>query len=48
MGKTYRVGVVGVGGIAKTHMPGWEGSGMAEVTACSDITRKGTPARRGA
>jgi predicted dehydrogenase len=37
MTKTLKVGVIGVGGIAKTHMPGWEASEYAEVVAGSDI-----------
>ena len=32
-----KVGVIGVGGIAKTHMPGWEESPYTEVIASSDI-----------
>ncbi|MEM6393545.1 MAG: Gfo/Idh/MocA family oxidoreductase [Planctomycetota bacterium] len=32
-----RVGVVGVGGILKTHMPGWEASPYTTVAACCDI-----------
>jgi predicted dehydrogenase len=32
-----KVGVVGVGGIAKTHMPGWAASGLTEVVAGCDI-----------
>ncbi|MEM7130190.1 MAG: Gfo/Idh/MocA family oxidoreductase [Chloroflexota bacterium] len=32
-----KVGVVGVGGIAKTHMPGWAASDIAEVVAGSDL-----------
>ncbi len=35
---TLKVGVVGVGGIARTHMPGWEASENAEVIAGSDIS----------
>jgi predicted dehydrogenase len=35
--KTLKVGVVGVGGIARTHMPGWAASTDAEVVAGSDI-----------
>jgi len=35
--KTLKVGVVGVGGIARTHMPGWAASTDAEVIAGSDI-----------
>ena len=37
MSKTYRVGIIGVGGIAKTHMPGWNASGITEVVAACDI-----------
>ncbi|MFN8493964.1 MAG: Gfo/Idh/MocA family oxidoreductase [Caldilineaceae bacterium] len=37
MSKTLKVGVIGVGGIAKTHMPGWAASQDAEVVAGSDI-----------
>lgn len=32
-----KVGVIGVGGIAKTHMPGWAASELAEVVAGSDL-----------
>lgn len=32
-----RVGVIGVGGIAKWHMPGWAASDQAEVVAGCDI-----------
>jgi predicted dehydrogenase len=32
-----KVGVIGVGGIARTHMPGWAASPDAEVVAGSDI-----------
>jgi predicted dehydrogenase len=35
--KTLKVGVVGVGGIARVHMPGWEASVHAEVVAGSDL-----------
>jgi len=34
---TLKVGVIGVGGIARTHMPGWAASADAEVIAGSDI-----------
>jgi predicted dehydrogenase len=34
---TLKVGVIGVGGIARTHMPGWAASEHAEVIAGSDI-----------
>jgi predicted dehydrogenase len=34
---TLKVGVIGVGGIARVHMPGWEASPHAEVVAGSDI-----------
>lgn len=37
MGKTLKVGVIGVGGIAKTHFPGWRDSPHAEVVALSDV-----------
>jgi predicted dehydrogenase len=37
MTKTLKVGVIGVGGIARTHMPGWQASEYAEVVAGSDI-----------
>lgn len=37
MAKTLKVGVIGVGGIAKTHMPGWAASEDAEVVAGSDV-----------
>jgi predicted dehydrogenase len=32
-----RVGVIGVGGIAKTHMPGWVASPHTEVVAGADV-----------
>ncbi|MEM1212581.1 MAG: Gfo/Idh/MocA family oxidoreductase [Planctomycetota bacterium] len=32
-----RVGVVGVGGILGTHMPGWEASPHTTVAACCDV-----------
>ena len=35
--KNLRVGVIGVGGIARTHMPGWKQSPHTEVVASSDI-----------
>ena len=35
--KNLRVGVIGVGGIARTHMPGWKQSQHTEVVAASDI-----------
>ena len=37
MSKTLKVAVIGVGGIARVHMPGWEASEHAEVIAGSDI-----------
>jgi predicted dehydrogenase len=36
MAKTLKVGVVGVGGIARIHMPGWELSPHAEVVVGCD------------
>lgn len=35
---TLKVGVIGVGGIASTHMPGWEASPHTEVIAGADIS----------
>lgn len=40
MSKTLKVGVIGIGGIARTHMPGWAASEHAEVVAGSDINAK--------
>lgn len=40
MNKTLKVGVIGIGGIARTHMPGWAASEQAEVIAGSDINGK--------
>ena len=37
MSKTLKVGVIGVGGIARVHMPGWAASEHAEVVAGCDI-----------
>lgn len=37
MSKPLKVGIIGVGGIAKTHMPGWRASEHAEVVAACDI-----------
>lgn len=37
MAKKLKVGVVGVGGIAGSHMPGWAASEHAEVAAGSDV-----------
>ncbi len=34
---TLKVGVIGVGGIARTHMPGWQASPHAEVVAGADL-----------
>ena len=34
---TLKVGVIGVGGISKTHMPGWAASEHAEVIAGADL-----------
>ncbi len=41
-----KVGVIGVGGIAKTHFPGWRTSPDAEVVALSDVVPE-TLARAG-
>ena len=40
MSKTLKVGVVGVGGIARTHMPGWAKSDLAEVIAGADVSEE--------
>ena len=37
---TLKVGLVGVGGISRTHMPGWAASEEAEVVAGSDISNE--------
>jgi predicted dehydrogenase len=37
MAKTLKVGVIGVGGIAGTHFPGWKESPHAELVALSDV-----------
>jgi len=37
MSKTLKVGVIGVGGIARLHMPGWAASEHTEVIAGCDI-----------
>jgi predicted dehydrogenase len=37
MAETLKVGVIGVGGIAGTHFPGWRDSPLAEVVALADI-----------
>jgi predicted dehydrogenase len=37
MAKKLKVGIVGVGGIANTHVPGWNASEHAELVAGSDI-----------
>ncbi|MEN6302330.1 MAG: Gfo/Idh/MocA family oxidoreductase [Armatimonadia bacterium] len=37
MAKTLKVGVIGVGGIAGSHFPGWKQSPLAEMVAFSDL-----------
>lgn len=37
MSSTLKVGCIGVGGIVKAHMPGWEASGDTEVVAGADL-----------
>ncbi len=37
MAKKLKVGVIGVGGIAGSHMPGWQASEHAELAAGSDL-----------
>jgi predicted dehydrogenase len=40
MSKVLKVGVIGVGGIAGTHFPGWRDSRDAEVVALADLDEK--------
>ena len=40
MSKTLKVGVIGVGGIARTHFPGWKESIHAEMIAFADTDGK--------
>ena len=37
MAKDLKVGIIGVGGIAKTHVPGWKASPHTEIVAACDI-----------
>lgn len=37
MAKTLKVGIIGVGGIAGSHFPGWTQSPLAEMAAFSDL-----------
>ena len=37
MAKRLKVGIVGVGGIARSHLPGWQASEHAELAAGSDL-----------
>ena len=37
MAKKLKVGVIGLGGIANTHVPGWNASPYAEIVAGADI-----------
>jgi predicted dehydrogenase len=40
MAKTLKVGVIGVGGIAHAHFPGWKESPLAEMVAFADVDAK--------
>ncbi len=40
MGRTLSVGIIGVGGIAGSHLPGWDKSPYAEVVALADVDQK--------
>jgi predicted dehydrogenase len=40
MAETFKVGVIGVGGINRTHMPGWAASPYAEVVAGADVSEQ--------
>lgn len=35
-----KVGIIGVGGIARTHLPGWQASGHAELAAGADLNEE--------
>ncbi|MBW7882229.1 MAG: Gfo/Idh/MocA family oxidoreductase, partial [Caldilineaceae bacterium] len=37
MNKPFKVAMIGTGGIARWHMPGWQASEYAEVVAAADI-----------
>ena len=37
MAKILKVGVIGVGGIARTHYPGWQQSPHTEIVAVADV-----------
>ena len=37
MAKKLKVGIIGLGGIANTHVPGWASSPYSEVVAGGDI-----------
>ena len=37
MAKSLKVGIIGVGGIARTHIPGWNASPHADLVAGCDI-----------
>jgi predicted dehydrogenase len=37
MAKTLKVGIIGVGGIASLHLPGWQASEQAELVAGCDV-----------
>ena len=38
MSESLKVGIIGVGGIAATHVPGWQASGKADLVAGSDVS----------
>ena len=40
MADKLKVGIVGVGGIARTHIPGWRASEHAELVAGSDVSEE--------
>ena len=39
MSKTLKVGVIGVGGIARVHFPGWQKSPHTEIAALADVDK---------
>lgn len=38
--KTYRVGIIGCGGMGRSHTGNWRGTGRAEVVTASDISEE--------
>ena len=36
--KTYRIGIIGCGGMGRSHANNWTSTGRAEVVTASDIS----------